>query len=338
MIGGALHSAAGSRLLYLIALLVGSVAYFSVANPFFGDVQNFKGIGAGAASLGIVAVGVTLALGAGAIDFSVAGNIAFTGVLVSWLAERTAASLAIVAALAAATAVGALNGLIVVRFRVNPFIATLAMAGSLRGLGFVLTGSSAGILVSGGALATLGQKSSLGVPHTLIALLVTTAAGLAVLRLTPFGRNLLAVGGNPEAARLSGVAVDHLQISGYLISAFSAGLGGVLLAGRSGAGLPQAASGQELLIFSAVILGGTSLWGGRASVMGTLFGILFLNVLYNGLALEQVSAYWQTVVQGVLLITAVWLVRQQEQRRGPTWLLSELWSIRGVWRRRAAER
>ena len=313
-----------SPLLYLAALLAASVAYFSLVNPFFGDFQNFKAIGAGAAVLGVIAVGVTLALAAGAIDFSVAGNAALAGVVVAWLDQRIPPGPAILAALGLATAVGAVNGVIVTRFRVNPFIATLALAGSLRGLAFVIAGSSAGIFIEGGPLVALGQQSIAGIPTPLLTFLAAGALAYIALAHTRYGRNLLAVGGNPEAARLAGIAVAPTQFAGYLISALAAGVGGILLAGRTGAGIPQAAAGQELLIFSAVILGGTSLWGGRASVVGSVLGILFLNVLYNGLVLEQVSPYWQTILQGALLIFAVWLVQRQRQGEGLESLLARL--------------
>jgi ribose/xylose/arabinose/galactoside ABC-type transport system permease subunit len=307
-----LLAAVRSPLLYLATFLVASLVYFSVVNEFFASVSNFKTIGAGAAGLGVVAICVTLALAVGAIDFSVAGNIALCGVVGAWLSQHVPGGLAIVAVLLVALLVGVVNGSIITRFNVNPFIMTLAAAGSLRGLSFVMGGSSAGMEVQSSALMWLGQGSIAGLPVPLILLAVVTAVAAFVLRSLPFGRNLLAVGGNVEAGRLAGLPVARLQVAGYMISAFGAGLGGLLLAARSGAGLPQAASSQELLIFSAVILGGTSLWGGRASVIGSLLGILLINVLYDGLTLEQVSSYWQTILQGVLLILAVALVKQKE--------------------------
>lgn len=304
-----------SPLLYLAAALAGSIVAFSLLNEFFGTWRNAQTIGAGAAGLGIVAIGVTVALAAGAIDFSVAGTLALCGMVGAWLTGRTAGVLVILAVLLLALAVGAINGGLVVHFDVNPFLLTLAVAGALRGLSFVIGGSSAGIEVESAAILWLGEGRLAGLPVPLLLLLAVAAIAAWVLGCTRFGRNLLAVGGNPEAARLAGLPVARLRTAAYLISAASAGLGGLLLAARSGAGLPQAASGQELLIFSAVILGGTSLWGGRASVAGSLLAIMLINVLYSGLTLEQISAYWQTILQGVLLITAVYLVQRRDERR-----------------------
>jgi ribose/xylose/arabinose/galactoside ABC-type transport system permease subunit len=315
MIGRIVRNAAGSPLLYLATFLAACLVYFSVANAYFGNLENFKTIGAGAAGLGVVAIAVTVALAVGAIDFSVAGNMALCGVLAAWLSQHVAGVVAIAAVLVVAAAIGLFNGTIITRFGVNPFIMTLAVAGSLRGLAYVLGGSSAGTQLDSSAVRWLGQGSILGLPVPLIILLLATALALWVLRSLPLGRNLLAVGGNAEAGRLAGLPVRRLQIAGYVIAAVGAGLGGLILTARTGAGLPSAASSQELLIFSAVILGGTGLWGGRASAGGSLLGILLINVLYDGLTLEQVSSYWQTMLQGVLLILAVWLV-QRKQTRG----------------------
>jgi ribose/xylose/arabinose/galactoside ABC-type transport system permease subunit len=310
--------------LYLLLLLAVTLAWFSYANPFFGTSANFTGLAAGAAVLGIAAMGVTVALAAGAIDFSIAATIALTGVLAAWLDGHVGSVLAIAGALAAAVLVGVVNGQLVTRFGINPFIATLAMAGTLRGLAFLVAGSSAGILVEGGPIVTLGQQEVAGLPVPILVFALVALAAYLLLAQTPAGRALLAVGGNPEAARLSGIGVAGAQRWGYVVSAGAAGVAGVLLAGRTGSGLPQAAAGQELLVYSAVILGGTSLWGGRATVIGSVLGILFVETLRNGLILERVSPYWQTILQGVFLVVAVWLVRQQQLGRDPVWLVDRL--------------
>jgi ribose transport system permease protein len=310
-------NAAGSPLLYLATFLIACLVYFSVVSQYFGNLENFKTIGAGAAGLGVVAISVTVALAVGAIDFSVAGTIAVTGVFAAWLSQHVAGALAIVVVLGAAALIGLFNGTIITRFGVNPFIMTLATAGSLRGGAYVLGGDSAATPLESSAVRWLGQGTVVGLPVPLILLILVTALAAWVLRSLPLGRNLLAVGGNAEAGRLAGLPVQRLQIAGYVIAALGAGLGGLILTARTGAGLPSAALSQELLIFSAVILGGTSLWGGRASAVGSLLGILLINVLYNGLTLEQVSAYWQTILQGVLLILAVWLVQEKQTGRDP---------------------
>jgi ribose/xylose/arabinose/galactoside ABC-type transport system permease subunit len=322
-----LLSVVRSPLIYLAALLAGSIGYFNSASPYFGTIANLKSTGSASALFAIVAVGVTIALAAGAIDFSIAGNMALTGVIGAWFLPHVGSGFAIVIALAVGVGIGLVNGIVVTRFGVNPFIATLAMAGSLRGLAFVISGSSSAVNVNGGPLLTLGQQSVHGVPYTVIILFVVTALGYFVLRYLPFGRTLLAVGGNPEAARFAGMRVNALQISGYVIAALLAAGAGLLLAGRTGAALPQAASGQELLIFSAVLLGGTSLSGGRSSVFGSVLGIFFVNVLYTGLVLTQVSTHWEPIIQGVLLIVAVWLAQQRQEGRDPLWVIGRLTAV-----------
>lgn len=324
MIRRSAAAAVGSPLLYLTTFLIACLIYFSVANEYFGNWTNFKTIGAGAAGLGVVAIGVTVALAVGSIDFSVAGNLALCGVLAGKFSGHVPGGLVIVIVLLVAMLVGGINGAIITRFGVNPFIMTLAAAGSLRGIAFVIGGSSAGAQLDSSAVRWLGQGKLATIPVSLILLLVATAIALWLLRSMPLGRNLLAVGGNVEAGRLAGLPVKRLQVVGYVVSALGAGLGGLIIAARTGTGLPAAAESQELLIFSAVILGGTSLWGGRASAVGSLLGILLINVLYDGLTLQQVSSYWQTILQGILLILAVLLVQQKQEGRDPVSLIRSL--------------
>ncbi|MHB8688098.1 MAG: ABC transporter permease [Candidatus Dormibacteraceae bacterium] len=297
-------------------MLILTVVFFSAVNPYFGTFENYTNIGAGSASLGVMAVGVALALATGAIDFSIAGNAALTGVVAALVTQRVGSSWAIPAGMAVATAIGIVNGTAVTRFGVNPFIATLAIAGSLRGVGFVLAGSQ-GILVDSGPLVSLGQGKTQGLPNSLLALLCVVMVGFIVLRYSQYGRMLLAVGGNSQAARLAGIRSTLVLFSGYILSAIAAGFAGLLLAGRTGVANPLAASGNELLVFSAVILGGTGLWGGRASIIGSLLGILLLNSLYVGLVLSDVSPYWQTPLQGALLIFAVWLMAVRTRKNDP---------------------
>lgn len=298
----------------LVVALVAVILYFVATVDRFGTIDNARTILASASVLGVVAVAVTLGLAVGAIDFSIAGHMALSGVMVAWLGQRIPWAFAVALVLLMAVAIGLANAAIAVRFDVNPFIATLAMAGTLRGLAFVMAGSSAGVLMSSGPLVTLGQGRSLGLPNQLIVFVIATLVAMFVLSSTTWGRSLLAVGGNQEAARLAGIPIRLTLTSGYLVVAMGASLGGLILAGRTGAGIPQAASGQELLVFSAVILGGTALWGGRATVSGTVLGILLLAALSNGLTLAQTSPYWQTMLQGAALIVAVWAIRRRQDR------------------------
>ncbi len=311
-----LAGALASSLVYISVALLVSLVIFTVVVPRFGTTRNLAGIGAASASLGVMAVGATLALGAGAIDFSIAGNAAMTGSIAAVVAANTSPEMGIIVGLLAAVIVGLVNATVTIRFRVNAFIATLAMAGSLRGISFVVS-NSVGVFVDSGPLVTIGQGKVGDIPYSVFFFVVTAVLGGWILRSTTLGRSMLAVGGDSAAARIAGIRTQPVQYIGYIASALAAGMAGLLLAGRAGVAVPQAASGTELLVFSAVLLGGTSLNGGRATVLGSVLGILFLNTLYTGLVLAKVSPYWQTIIQGALLIVAVRLVQLRSEGRDP---------------------
>ena len=311
-----LAGALASPLVYISVALLVSLVIFIVIVPRFGTTKNLAGIGAASASLGVMAVGATLALGAGAIDFSIAGNAAMTGSIAAVVAANTFPEMGIIVGLLAAVIVGLVNATVTIRFRVNAFIATLAMAGSLRGISFVVS-NSVGVFVDLGPLVTIGQGKVGDIPYSVFFFVVIAVLGGWILRSTTLGRSMLAVGGDPAAARIAGIRTEPVQYIGYIASALAAGMAGLLLTGRAGVAVPQAASGTELLVFSAVLLGGTSLNGGRATVLGSVLGILFLNTLYTGLVLAKVSPYWQTIIQGALLIVAVRLVQLRSEGRDP---------------------
>lgn len=309
MSAATLGHAARSPLAYITGALLAAIAMFSVVSPDFLSTANVRDLGSGSAGLGIVAIGVTLALACGSIDFSVAGTVALVGIVVARVDGDHTALVALAAGLGLAVAIGLLNGAVVVVGKVNPFIATLAAGGAYRGAAYLLAGPSIGVVLGEGLVPEIGAGRTLGLPNPVWVFAAAALLAFAVLRWTRFGRSLLVVGGNAEAARLTGAHVRRVQLAGYVCASVAAGVGGIVLAGRSTVAVPSAAAGTELLVFSMVLLGGTSLWGGRASIFGTALGVLFLNVVYNGLVLEGVSSYWQTILQGVFLILAVWLVQ-----------------------------
>jgi ribose transport system permease protein len=307
-----LADAARSPLAYITVALLAAIVFFSFSAPDFLSTTNVRDVGSGSAGLGIIAIGVTLALACGSIDFSVAGTAALVGVVVARVDGDHSALVALLVGLGLSIAIGLLNGAIVVVGRVNPFIATLATGGAYRGLAYLLSGASVGVALDEGFVAEIGGGKTLGIPNPVLVLALVALVAFVALRWTRYGRGLLVVGGNAEAARIIGLPVRRVQLSGYVIASVAAGLCGVVLAGRSTFAIPSAAAGTELLVYSMVLLGATSLWGGRASVVGTVLGVLFLNVVYNGLVLEGVSSYWQTILQGVFLILAVWLAQARQ--------------------------
>jgi ribose/xylose/arabinose/galactoside ABC-type transport system permease subunit len=220
--------------------------------------------------------------------------------------------LGIGAGVALGSAIGALAGLLVARFSIPPFIVTLALMTICRGLVFMVTGGfTEGELPEG--FGTLGRGHVWIVPVPVILMALLFAAGHLVLRQTPFGRHVYAVGGNEEASRLAGIRVRRLKVAVYALNGLLAGLAGVTLAARLGAGAPNSGLQYELDVIAAVVVGGTSLSGGRGSMLGTLGGTAFIGVLNNGLNLANVDPYTQKVALGLVILAAVGLDRLQSR-------------------------
>ena len=291
-----------------VALLVAwlaLLAMFSVLSEFFLSVQNMFNIGRAVAVTLIVASGTTIALIAGAFDLSIAAVMDLAAVITGSLSiSGVPAPLAIVAGLSAGTAVGVANGIVVTKLRINPIIATLASAGIVRGIAFLLT-SGQSKAIADPAFQVIGRSNVGGVPGSLIIAVVVVAITYLVLRRTVFGRMVYAIGGNPVASALAGINVDRWRLLFFMVSSFAAALAGIVLLSRLGTVIPTAALGTELNTIAAVILGGTSLAGGAGSVQGTVVGVLILGTLVNGMTLMNIDAYWQAIVAGIVLILAV---------------------------------
>jgi ribose transport system permease protein len=250
----------------------------------------------------ILAAGMTLAILTAGIDLSVGSVVALTGVLCADVLVRTESVVAAVAAgLAVGAGVGAMNGLLVTRVRIPPFLVTLATMLVVRGLALKHTGART--IALPGSVAGRFTALSDGLVPVGVMLLVLAAAWF-VLVWTPFGRHVYAVGGNVEAARLAGIRVPRVLLGVYVLCGLLAGLAGVMVASRIGSGYPNAGEGMELDAVAAVVVGGTSLFGGRGSVWGTLAGAFFIGMLNNGLNLHGVQHYDQMVVKGVVLLAA----------------------------------
>jgi ribose transport system permease protein len=291
-----------------VALLVAWLALvllFSVLSEFFFSVQNFLNIGRAVAVTLIVASGTTIALISGAFDLSIASVMDLAAVIVGTLSiAGVPAPIAILAGLTAGTAVGLGNGLIVTRLRINPIIATLAMAGIVRGIAYLITSGQSQAL-SDPAFGAIGRSNFFGVPNSMVIAVVVVVITYLILRGTVFGRMVYAIGGNPVASALAGINIDRWRLLFFMASSFSAALGGIVLLSRLGTVIPTAALGTELNTIAAVILGGTSLAGGAGSIQGTVVGVLILGTLVNGMTLLNIDAYWQAIVAGVVLILAV---------------------------------
>ena len=305
------------------AVLAVLAAVLAFRAPGFFTVENLMNILRNVSLQGIIAFGMTMVIVAGEIDLSVGSAVAFSGCLAAWgtgwlagagVPGPAAVGAAAGASLAAGAGIGALNGFLRVRFRVPTFITTLAWMTVLRGAaglitgGFPITSFPAWYNVLGGGYVA-------GVPVPALFFLGVFAAVQFLMGWTAFGRAVYAVGGNPEAARLSGIPVGRVQVLVMSAVAGLAALSGLLNSSQIMSGSATTAEGWELDVIAAVIIGGTSLMGGAGTVRGTFVGILFLGVLSNGMTLLNFSTYWQLVVRGALILGAVLLNVAPARRR-----------------------
>lgn len=281
----------------------------SFLSPYFMDWGNWTNILRQASINGILAIGMTYVILTGGIDLSVGSILACSGIVTGSLVtgnSEISIPLAIACGIGVGTALGSINGLLISRFSVPPFVATLGMLSAARGLTKIYND---GKPFSGFSpeFKFIGQGHILNIPIPVIILIVAIIIFGFILKYTIFGRYIYAVGGNVRSAKTSGIKTKTVIFSTYLISGALAGLAGVLLTARTTAAVPQAGESYELDAIAAVVIGGTSLKGGRGSLIGTVFGVLIISVINNGLDLMGVSSYYQQVVKGLIIVVAVLL-------------------------------
>ena len=263
---------------------------------------------------GIIAVGMTMILIMGQIDMSVGSLVAFAAVVNAlFLKSGMPIPLSILATLAISSLWGVVNGYVMARFRMHAFLVTMATMTLIRGVTYTLTGGyPVGGLPQGFFVYGAGQVGFIPLP--VIYMFVILAVGAFVLSSTPFGRSIYAVGGNEDAARLSGINVMRVKVGVFIVSAFVSAIAGLVLSSRLMAGSPEVGIGWELDVIAAVIIGGTNLFGGEGNLAGTFLGVLFIGVLTNGMILLDVTPYMQLVVRGLVILSAVILNSLQEKR------------------------
>lgn len=289
----------------LLVALLAMGAFFSLMSPYFFSLNNFFNIGRAVAIRGITAAGLTMVMISGGLDLSIASVMAASGMLTATLLKAGFPDgIAILAAVASGALMGAFNGFLITRLRINPIIATLGTMSIMRGMGYIYSG---GIAISVGAdrFKYLGRGYAFGIPVSLVLWALVCVLVFFILRYTRFGQYTYAIGGNAEACRVSGVTVDRWRMWLYITSGITAAFAGVILTSLSGTATPTAAIGAELDIIAAIILGGVSLAGGRGSIGGTVLGMLILGTIANGLTLLNVPPYWQIMLRGVVLVAAV---------------------------------
>jgi ribose/xylose/arabinose/galactoside ABC-type transport system permease subunit len=298
-------------LLILILLWI----VLSIMSPHFRTVSNLMEITLQAAVVAIIAAGSTLVIISGGIDLSVGSVFACSAVVGGMVYMNTGnLFLSLATTLATGSAFGLTNGLLITRIRVPPFIATLGMMGIARGLALIISG---GIPIYGlsDAYQWIGQGEIFGfIPVPTVIVVIVYAVFWVLMNYTRFGRFVYAIGSNAEAARLSGINVAAMLLGIYTIAGLMSGLASIVEAGRLATIQPAGGNGYELLAIGAVLIGGASTFGGEGSILATLVGALLVTTIRNGLNIMGVNAFWQYVVNGVVIIAAV-AVDQYRRRR-----------------------
>jgi ribose transport system permease protein len=297
-----------------ISILLLCIVMTFVFPSQFPTIENFSQLLLNLSIDTIVAVGMMILLISGMFDLSVGSVVAFAGGLAGYLMyyHDVHFLLAITAALAASVLIGLVNGWLIAKAGINPMIQTLAMMGIVRGMALMLSG--AGIQNFPYEFIYIGQSKLLTIQAPVWYMLVIVFLFGFLVKRTVFFRRYYFIGSNERAAKLSGIQVEKMKVWAFIISATLAGVAGILLASRLGAALSTSGRGLELRVITAVILGGASLSGGSGKIWGAFLGALFMAVINNLLIIARVSGYWQEIILGLLLITAVgldqWLMRK----------------------------
>lgn len=298
-----------------LVVLIALGTLMAILSPFFLSVSNFLNILLATSTIGVLAIAATFVLSSGGLDLSLGSVMGLSGVVGAAVAVKLGAPMpiAVLATIGAGALAGLVNGFIITRAFVPAFIVTLGMLGIARGLALVI---SDGRVIYGlpPAMVYLGQGRPFGVPMPVIIFIVTAIIMHVVLAYTRYGRHTLAIGDNENAARTAGINVDFHRLTLYTLSGGLAGLAGLLFATRINSGDPTAGITYELTAITAAIIGGTNLFGGRGSILGTMIGALIMGVLQNGLNLLAVQSYYQQMAIGAVLVLAVFIDQYQVRK------------------------
>ena len=291
------------KALALVLVLAIEVVLFSLLSPYFFAWDNFLNILVAVAVIGIVAAPGTLLIVAGQFDLSVGSSTALAGIVMASVAASHGLGLGILAAVGVGLGAGMVNGYLVTVVGINPLITTLGTLSALEGFAEV---TSNGLSLSCQQLRRAGDGRRFArIQVPVVILVVVFVVFAVVMRYTVFGRTVYAIGANPVAARLTGIHTKRTIFILFVISGLACALSGLILDSQLASASPTAATGLELSVITAVVLGGATLSGGEGTVLGTALGVLVIGVLNNGLVLQSVNPFWQDVAQGALLIAAV---------------------------------
>ena len=298
----------------LIVIFAVMFITMSLTVDHFFSIENMLGLALSISQIGMVACTMMFCLASRDFDLSVGSTVAFAGVLCAMVLNATGNTfIAIIAAVVAGSVIGFVNGAVIAYLRINALITTLATMEIVRGLGFIVSHGQA-VGVSSDTFIALGGLTMFGVSLPIWVTLVCFIVFGVMLNSTVYGRNTLAIGGNPEASRLAGINVERTRVYIFLIQGAVTALAGVILASRITSGQPNAAEGFELNVISACVLGGVSLLGGRATISGVVIGVLIMGTVENVMNLMNIDAFYQYLVRGAILLAAVLL--DQLKNRG----------------------
>ena len=307
----------------IVIILLAMLIAFSLLSEGFFTTRNIFNIIRQISFMGLIAIGVTMVIITGGIDLGSGSVLALAAVMATSLAQLPESAtlkypglsvpviVPILVALGIGAITGVINGGLISRFKIPPFIATLGMMTVARGFALIYSNKPLSQLTP--EYNFIGQGAILGVPFPVIILVVVAVAAHIMLNNTPFGRYIYALGGNEQAARISGVNIDRVKIGVYTLAGLLSGLAGLVVSSRVGSGQPGQGVGIELDAIAAAVIGGTSLAGGIGTIWGTMVGALIIGVLDNGLILLNVDQYWITIVKGTIIVVAV-IIDQRKNR------------------------
>ena len=299
----------------LIILLIMILISAFISDVFFSQT-NISNLLRQVSGIGIISMGMLLVILTGGIDLSIGSVVAFTSVLCGSFLRSMPPALAICFSIIAGLLIGSVSGYLVSIHRIAPFIATLALMTIARGLGFIISKGSPVLLDETEVFMTnFGSGYFLGVPYPVLLMLVVFLVVYIILKYTVFGRIVIAIGSNEEAVRLSGIRLKYYKFMVYCITGGLAALAGIISTSRTGVGSPIIGVGLELDVIAAVVIGGASLSGGKGSAVNTLLGVFILGIIGNIMNLQNVPAYPQQVIKGLIIIFAVLLQGMQTSKK-----------------------
>ncbi|SKA77776.1 ribose transport system permease protein [Caloramator quimbayensis] len=296
-------------LIGLLALCV----IISIITPRFLNVNNLLNVLTQVSVNAVIAIGMSYVILTGGIDLSVGSILAITGAIsASIIVKSNSVFLAIIAAIIIGALIGAFNGIIVSKGKIQPFIVTLAAMTIFRGVTYVYTNGTP-ISGLGRDFTFIGNAKVIGIPFPVVITLIVFLIAYYIINETRFGRYVYALGGNEDSTRLSGINTDRIKMIVYIVSGIAAAISGIIVTSRIGSASPNAGSGYELDAIAAVVLGGTSLSGGEGSITGTIIGAMIIGVLNNGLNLMNVSPFYQSIVKGLVILLAVLIDKRNKK-------------------------